>query len=433
MKPDMFRRAAGFSVDVVALATVALHPFPLYVVLLLYWADVVVGTLRQVAETVVAAPREAYSPTDPPAISRNGDPNPFRFLVPKLGTFSPVSFLPPIAVHNLKPGAVGVFAVSLSTLAVALTATVLDPQFAVGAWPTSGLLVLGGLTIVVKHGWRFRCFLGPVRRPATRAVPFTGWVASVLLALPVVAVDTVHGSPDVDPATGFAALAFVLVVGRVAYGARGESSGDGATPFELSEPTGGPTGRFRADPRAVRIGGVIDGLLPRLEWNVLNVAARVMALLTLALGCFLAAGAGGFDPVPSLVAGVTVAFVVAALAFGLAGVVHFALAFGAMEYRLSDEELVAYDTRLDAVQWRAPLDAVRAVSVERGLWTAPPGTDVAMVTLDRTDLDVEQSPYGFYRQTLAYVENPERVADRLRRATERREETNAVHERAGQE
>ncbi|WP_435348692.1 hypothetical protein [Haloarchaeobius sp. HRN-SO-5] len=420
MKTDMFRRAAGLGVDVVALATIAFHPAPLYVVLVLYWADLFVGTLRQVGQTVVAAPREAYSPTEPPALNRNGDPNPFRFLTPKLGTFEPVSSLPPIAVHNLKPGAMGAVAVSLSTLAIGLTATVLEPPFAVHAWPTSGLLVLGGLAIVVKHGWRFRRFVHTDRPPATRAIPFTRWLASILLALPVVAVDTVHRSAEFDPATGFAAVALLLVVERFAYGRRPAASPSGATPFELSEPPGRPNERFRADPRAIRIAGVLDGPFPRLEWDVLNVLSRSTALLVLALGGFLAAGAAELGLVASLVVGTVVALVVFALGFGLVGIGHFELAFGAMEYRLYGEELVAYDTRLGAVQWRAPLEAIRDISVERGRWTAPPGTDAATVALDRTDLDVERSPYGFYRQTLAYVENPEHVVDRLRRATERR-------------
>jgi len=99
------------------------------------------------------------------------------------------------------------------------------------------------------------------------------------------------------------------------------------------------------------------------------------------------------------------------------GIAHFGVAFGAMEYRLYGDELVAYDARLDAVQWRAPLGGIRAVSVRRGLWAAPPRTDGATATLDRTDLDAEQSPYGFYLQSLPYVRDPERVAQRLREVT----------------
>lgn len=92
-----------------------------------------------------------------------------------------------------------------------------------------------------------------------------------------------------------------------------------------------------------------------------------------------------------------------------------------MEYRLYDDELVAYDARLNAIQWRVPLNSIQTVSVERGLWSGPPGTDAATVMLNRTDLTVEQSPYGFYRQTLMCVETPEHIADRLRQATTQRE------------
>jgi len=121
------------SVDFVALVAVLFHSFSLYIVLLIYWGDMIGEAVRRFCQTVVAAPREEYSPTEPPAMRRNGDPNPFRFLTPKFGTIQPVDGVPPIAVHNLKPAVIGLFtAAPLTAFAIGLTTTFLDPPFTIG-------------------------------------------------------------------------------------------------------------------------------------------------------------------------------------------------------------------------------------------------------------------------------------------------------------
>ena len=412
MASKIFRRATARSIDLVALGTILLHPFSLYVVLLLYWGNLLGGTTRRFCQTVVAAPREEYSPTEPPAMRRNGDSNPFRFFTPKLGTVQPAEWLPPIAVHNLKPAVVGLFtAAPMTAVAIGLTATNLEPPFAVRSWPTVSILTAGVLAVLVKHGWAFRRFVRSERPPAKQILPSLRWFGPILMAFPVIAVDTVHAGAEFNPSAGFTAVAVLIVVGHVVYETRRDELPTGADPFELSIPPRRPVERFRADRRAVRIAGMLDGVAPRIEWELLNVISRLTALLLLAVVGFVAASALGSI---AAVVGACIAVVVSFVSMGIA---HFELAFGAMEYRLYDDELVAYDARLDAVQWRVPLEAVRTVSVERGLWTEPPGTDAATVTLDRTDLAVEQSPYGFYRQSLPYVEEPERVVERLHQAT----------------
>jgi len=410
---DISPRPITLAVDLVALVAALVAPFPLYVVLVLYWGDLIGGTVRRFCQTVVAAPREEYSPTEPPAMFPNGDPNPLRFLTPKLGTVQPVRWLPPVAVHNLKPGVIGVAAVSLTGLVVGLTTTLLDPAFTIRSQPTIAIVAAGCLAVVVKHGWLFRRFVRSDRPPAKRVLLGVRLPGSFLMALPVVAVDAVHAGADFDPSTGFSAVAIALVVGRIAYGIRRNATPTGADSVVLSEPGGRPIERFRPDRRAVWIAGMIDGILPRIELDVLNVFSRFVALSLLSVGGFVVAYTAGLA---ASVVATGIALVVVAIGFGLAGIVHFELAFGAMEYRLYDDELVAYDARLDAVQWRVPSIAIRNVSVERTVWTGPPGTGAATVTFDRTDSGVEPSPYGWYRQTLAYVQTPERVADRLRRS-----------------
>lgn len=414
------RRLPAFGVDLVALAAVAVHPFSLYVVLVLYWGDLLAGLGRMTLETAFATPRETYSPTEPPAVHRNGDPGAFRFLTPKLGSVKPAAWLPSAAVHNLAPTLAGVLAVSLTAVAVGLATTFLAPPFSVLSWPTSAVLAAGGLAVVAKHGTAFRRFLDEARLPADRTFRPGPWLGAIGLALPVIAVDAVHADAGFDPSTGFAALAVLVVAGRVAVERRRDTSPTSVDSFRLSEPTGRPVERFRVDRRAVRIAGLLDGIVPRLDTGVLNVTSRAIAVVVLSACGFFVAGYGLRLPTPAAAAaGVGFALLATATAFGLAGIVHFELAFGAMEYRLYEDELVAYDRRLDAVQWRAPLDGIRSVSVEHGPWLAPPGAAAATVTLDRTDLDVDLSPYGFARQTLAYVERPDHVADRLQRATAR--------------
>lgn len=388
---DIFCRVRVLAVDLVALVAALFAPFSLYVVLVIYWGDLIGGLIRRICQLVVAAPREEYSPTGPPAMTPGGDPNPFRFLTPKLGTVQPIDWLPPVAVHNLKQGVVGLFALSLTALAVGLTATFLESPFAIRSRPTIGILTAGGLAIVVKHGWTFRRFVRSNRLSAENVLPSLPWVGTLLMALPVVAVDTVHTGADSDVSLGFSAIAVVLVVGRIAYTTyRGDTSPVEADSFELSAPTGRPLERFRTDRHAVRIAGMIDGLVPRLEWDVLNISSRLAAVFLVVAGWFFGSFVIGLQ---AATVGAVVALIAVVIGFVFAGIAHFELAFGAMEYRLYDDELVAYDTRLEAVQWRVPLDAIQSVSVDRGFWTGPLGTDAATVRLERTDLTVEQSPY----------------------------------------
>jgi len=78
-------RTTGAVVDLAVLAAVVVTPVGLVAAAVIYWINHVVRLFRQFCEIAFAAPREAYSPVEPPAIAGNGDPGPFRFLIPKLG------------------------------------------------------------------------------------------------------------------------------------------------------------------------------------------------------------------------------------------------------------------------------------------------------------------------------------------------------------
>ena len=179
----------------------------------------------------------------------------------------------------------------------------------------------------------------------------------------------------------------------------------------------------------------MDGLVPRTDADVFNFWVRFVGAFLPVVGVFWGVVVVGLAGPTALLLGGVLPTVAVGGAFVLSGVAHFELAFGAMEYRLYDEALVAYDTRLDAVQWRAPLAEIHDVTVADSRWLSPPGTDAGTVRLDRSGMETTAPPYGFVRQSLVCVADPERVAERLRRQIRRHRETTASAEtaRAGSE
>lgn len=178
-----------------------------------------------------------------------------------------------------------------------------------------------------------------------------------------------------------------------------------------------PLTRIRPNRRAVWIAGALDGIVPVVGGapSILSLQFRLIAVILSLLGVPLVlVEVGGVDS--SIVVLVSTAVIVASVlvAFVLTGIFHFELAFGAMEYRLYEDEVVAYDRRLEAIQWRVSINHIDDVTVETGLINAPPWTDAATITLDRVDDDTDEEPYRFFRCSLAYVDDPEEAADRMK-------------------
>lgn len=410
--------STALAVDVVAFITVLLTPTPLVIVLLLYWIDSIGRVLRRALETGVAAPRSEYSPTGPPVTRPNGSPGPFRFLIPKVGTVRLTTWLPLSTPHNLRAAVPGVLLACLAGGGVGVTVSI--SQAPVLSHPSVWLVSVGIGVVVLRHGWAFRRFCRSDRRLGreTGRTVRLFWVMTG--GLFVVLADNVYVGVESGIAAVFSLLAAVIVLGRVVYHWRrsyDHSEDTDTEPILLSEPDGQPTERFRVDRRATWVMGVIDGIAPRIDADVFNLWARFVGAFLPVVGVFWGVVVVGLSlPVALLIGGVVPAVAVSG-AFVLSGVAHFELAFGAVEYRLYDEELVAYDTRLDAVQWRAPLAEIHDVSVADGWWLSPPGTDAGTVQLERSGMETTARPYGFVRQSLVCVADPERVADRLRRAT----------------
>lgn len=407
-------RSSALAVDVMAFIAVLLTPAPLVIVVLLYWVDSLVRVLRQALETAVAAPRGEYSPTGPPVTRPNGSPGPFRFLIPKVGSIRPTVLLPPSTLHNLRAAVPGALLACLAGAAVGITVAVI--QTPLSLQPTVWVVSAGIGVVAARHGWNFRRFCRSKRKHSRK----TGRIRQIFWLLTgglfVVVSDDVYVGAEPAIAAVFTLLAVVVILGRIAYNLRyTDSTSAGAEPVSLPEPDGSPVERFRVDSRATRIAGAMDGLVPRTDADVFNFWVRFVGAFLPVVGVFWGVVVVGLAGPTALLLGGVLPAVAVGGAFVLSGVAHFELAFGAMEYRLYDEELVAYDTRLDAVQWRAPLAEIHDVTVAESRWLSPPGTDAGTVRLDRSGMETTAPPYGFVRQSLVCVTDPERVAERLRR------------------
>lgn len=418
MSSKILRRIIGLSVDFLALIAALIDPFSLYFVLLIYLGDLVGETIRKICQIVFAAPRENHSPTDPPAISLRGDTSPFRFWIPKLGTIQPINQLPAITLHNLKAGVAGLVGIALLAPVLGLVMVFLNPPFSIWTWPPNKILTAGSLTIIGKHGWMFHQFVNSDRPSAQVIFRDLRWFQIGLMVIPIAAVDAIYTGADFDPSLLFSTIALLLVICRIGYKIHQTSfqtpqqntSSNQLEPFELSEPKRTSNKQFQSDKKAIWIAGMLDGIIPGMEWDLGWIVFRLIAFFSLVTAGFVLSHLSGLTVA---IIGFGVGSILVVLTFVILGLIHFELAFGAMEYRLYDDVLVAYDTRLNTVQWNAPLDAIKDVSVERGFWKSVPGVDAAIITVNRTDLTTNQTPYGFYRQSLVYVKTPEYVADQL--------------------
>lgn len=446
------RRRAYFAVEVVAAVAVAVATAPLYTVLLLYTVDAVVGTLARQAKIALAAPRHEHAPTEPPAFGAAGRPGPFRHLLPKVGTVRFAGGLPPVSLHNLRIAARGCVAVTVTTgvPAVAAAFTVLPS----GGWRVvagpldSGVLAAGVVAAVVKRAPTVRAAVDAPRATAATLIE-REWrrpetyrsVVPVVVFFPILFLNTAYTSGEV-PVASLSALgavvAMILLLARVVYATRlpeEETERLDQSTWSVTAPAEAPTASFKPQRPAVWLFGALDGLLGHVGWSPQTVDEttapwwvrwgrslfwRVLIAATAAVVGLLSVTATRQAPVGigTAAGAVAVAIVAAGALVCLIGVVQFELAFGRLEYRLYDGELLVYDTRLDTPQWRASLAAVEEVCADRGPLASPPGVGVGAVTVPRREAPTAP-PYWFHETTLVCLAEPDRVTDRLRAAARR--------------
>lgn len=421
-------RATSYVEAVVVVSILLYGPLSLVAAAAVYWIDLLFFTARIVAQRLIARPL--------------GELNlpfglvPFRLLRTKRGSISLADGLPPTYPRNL-PGAVvfgGLFAtVALLTGAVAVW--VLPAAF-LGHPATPVVVVAAVVAAAAKARLLFRDHVATDAHRTEPATAVRPWKRLLLfggyaLVFVVVSESTLRFLADTDPGAPRAALsvyAGAIVVLRLAYPVLAPRLADldvvgwlrsrtpastAVTPAPPETPDGEPAVTVRPIRRSVLAAGVLNGLAAggvvdgRFSANGLQLRAGIVFLLAL----FTLAA---LDGNAAFAVGLVV-LVGAVVALVLASVLHLWLALGGVEYRLYDAELVAYDHRLDEVQWAVAYDDLRSVSVRYGSFDSPLWLDTGTVSFERaddspfTELDFETAP-----RSLVFLSDPENVAERLR-------------------
>jgi hypothetical protein len=427
-------------VEAVAVASVFAYGYlSLVAVAILYWIDLLFLVFRMAIQRLMA--RKTTSKAVPLGLL------PFRFLKHKRGSVSVTDRLPQVYPRNV-PDTVGVvFFVVVSAPTTAYVAKTqvpaefwehtFTPFFIVASFVAAAMkswLILKEHTAQGVHEDRPADSIVPAKRP----VLFMFYAGLLYLASEVtVGVAAENGIETAR--NGLVFWSLTLSVLRSGYGFRASRkrfSGDredteqdgflsrfrsrlsgGDEAVALSPPSV-PEGRPKktAEPRrvslltagivnAVTTGGVIDK-----DFSTRGLDLRVGFLLIVGLsGLGLFNGAVGFFL--AVVGGLLVLGAVSsAVSAG-----HMLLAFGAVEYRFYDSEVVAYDRRLGVPQWSVPYDSMEDVSVERGLFGSPLWLDAGTVFFERTDSPKEDElEHHEPRSSIPFVPDPDRVGRILR-------------------
>ncbi|MCT9097954.1 hypothetical protein [Haloarchaeobius sp. HME9146] len=436
------RQSAGvLGVGAVSATAVFTAELPLYTVIVLLWIDLTVSLLRRTWQLFFARPRDRVSPTGAGTAPEGGhstlskyEQGLCRFFTPKIGSLVVSERLRPVTLHNVRPALNVTLLWSFLFLPVAALGVsqyvVPSPVFdEFVSWPVPALLVAGALAAVVKQ-WGILVRHETTGWPTADAVA-PGWGLALwsLYWVPLGILTTLHSTgPAVD--TLLTTLAVVLVLTGTIRGLRAtDVDGDDVShrarrrgvetqtgPTSVEMPNTRPVATFRPNRRAVWMAGALDSLFPvgnaSGSFRRLQLQAGV-AVVLLVGAPLIATSVYDIDSGLVLVAVTALMFVTYLFTLAIIGALHFELAFGSVEYRLSDEALVAYDSRLDAVQWSVSREAIRDGTVEDGVFDSPPTFDAATVTLDRTDEVALAEPYRYYRCSLPYLDDPVEAVDRL--------------------
>lgn len=353
----------------------------------------------------------------------------FRFFTPKVGSITLAERLPPIAVHNLRPFVntllLGVVLLPLPVLAT----TWAEPTSSVmaGFWTsTTRLVVAGGvLAACVKHVDLARLQRTPTYPTADSVFP--GWRLGIWAVywVPLWGLAVIYtAGPSVDSLLAVVAVGLVVVHTirdtRQFGAAEQPSTQTSQTPEQQTQrhanslPSVPPETVVRPTRRAVHIGGAIDSLIPvgHAAGSIRRIKGQSAILVILLVGVpVLSHELLSVESVWVLL-GLTSSFVALYLGgVALVGALHYDIVFGTTEYRLYEDALVAYDRRLDAVQWSVPYASIASVSVRDGWFDSPLGTDVGTVKIERTSSSDQQEPYRFYRESIVFVDDADHVAD----------------------
>jgi len=358
-----------------------------YSLLVLYWTEGLLTVLLAAAKALFA---ERGSPGLP-------DIEPLHELREKRGGWRPVSWMPAVYPRNVP------FAASILGF---WTVTVLPAS--VLYWLTAAPMIRlslsllaggGGLVVTQIHEFRSDYLAGP-KYTETSAQEILR--EPVQLGLVILAVGLVASAGD-RPG-GLLLLTGIVVVKTAASIYRivtdytelpvpsvldGALDGSHAEPLpDIDTPDGPVRGRVSVDAAPVLLGS-----LPMVAFGFAH--RSTFAVL---IGLTFAALTGGSV---WLVVGLVFVLIVAGARIG-----SYYLRYGTIEYRRYEEQLVAYDTALEAVQWTAPVDSasfsIRNAIPDRLLDT---GTlDVSGA--DPGDRDAQLGPVADLDATIETLELP---------------------------
>lgn len=304
--------------------------------------------------------------------------------------------LPPIYPRNL-PVSLGLFgAVGLWTVFGVFVLQPIVPADLTVSLATAGLLVVFGGNLLVETATVYlpeRQYSAiSVTNPVRRGLEFLV-VAAVLVTLTRVETDTPRqlGLLVSGITAGYVFLRqrpgkFDHYTGRVAS-ALGITPDLEPVPETIPTPEGDAHTTVTVSARgtwrgAVRATVTSDALLP--VWTIVGIAVALATVFTL--------DSGDLGVAFSTLAPLAVVVPVALVTLVPLKITEHVLANATTEYRVFDDALVAYDTRLTAIQWRIPVTEVESVSVADGT--------VTVETRER-------------KRTLRHVTDPDRLVGAL--------------------
>ncbi len=438
---------AALCVEAVALVSVVVYGYlAIVAVAVLYWIDLLFLMGRVGVQRLFARPTRGVE------IARLLIP--FRLLKHKRGTVTLTDRLPPVYPKN-----VPVATVTLWTSGIISVPTVFVVAFALpGAFwsnPATPLLLVGGAVAAAAKSWlllREHAATGAHEHEPPVAV--NPWKRQFLFALYAVVlyiaaestVSSVAESGIEGTRPGVMTVAVLCIGLRLAYSVRAsrtrfgtdtgsegqyretKPSADRAISWLRSKapdrevvvleppatPDEQPFETVEPESRSVFAAGVLNALVAGLvvddRISDAGLSLRVLMLFYLLFSVLflLDGGVAPFLFLNGVVLGLLA--VLSALS-----VVHTRLALGRVEYRLYDAGVMAYDRALEEPQWAVPYDCIRDISVERGAFGSPLWLDTGTVSFERTDSPCEAALADREpRSSLAFVPEPERVAELLR-------------------
>ncbi|WP_254863737.1 hypothetical protein [Halovivax gelatinilyticus] len=226
------------------------------------------------------------------------------------------------------------------------------------------------------------------------------------------------GSVLAMPAEILATIVAIVIVPKFLFDLREAGIGPSSLTFdptcdweveEIPLPTASPRTVFRTNRQAVSAAATVLTILPFSLFFGLVVFGSLAGVTHTLVG--LDSGLWGWIGV------ITATFV---FVYGVTFLVVW-IEYGDLEFRVYDDTLVAYDTRLRAVQWRVPLEAIDSVSVTHSVFTllTPFCGRAVRIEYRGGGPPVDHHHWDVPLERIRYVKDPEAMASAIDRVPAR--------------